>query len=290
MSRLCGCSDNGGYYFLFSSRSTRFIEPYQRLKSRYAISKPLRKGSRSPEQPINRISRDCRPLLRPDSPAYSSRQYCQWHCRGAEHRQKFPRRDSTQRLVYFFPLSIFFHFSFFFLFAFTVCRIPRGCKNHRGLRTPRSTHPLVQRYSTSRIELINRISREYWLPRIHKRDTPTHLFPLPPVHTWNRSQCVPYMVAVSFHISISICAYSSAHRLNWPFQKASESISREIALPPKEIPVSKRPSKRRRRVPSFSSYSNSLIVLFYFLNRRRNFRLWHFTRWASSASWRIWCN
>lgn len=116
MSRLCGCSDNGGYYFLFSSRSTRFIEPYQRLKSRYAISKPLRKGSRSPEQPINRISRDCRPLLRPDSPAYSSRQYCQWHCRGAEHRQKFPRRDSTQRLVYFFPLSIFFHFSFFFFF------------------------------------------------------------------------------------------------------------------------------------------------------------------------------
>lgn len=153
---------------------------------------------------------------------------------------------------------------------------------------PRSTHPLVQRYSTSRIELINRISREYWLPRIHKRDTPTHLFPLPPVHTWNRPRCVPYMVAVSFHISISICAYSGAHRLNWPFQKAGESISREIALPPKEIPVSKRPSKRRRRVPSFSSYSDSPIVPFYSLNRRWNFRLWHFTRSASSGSWWIW--
>lgn len=81
--------------------------------------------------------------------------------------QKFPRR-------YF--ASTNFSFRFFFLFLFSLSHIfhshfssrrKRGRKGHEGQRT-------TQRYSTSRIELINRISREYRLAR--EGDISTHMF------------------------------------------------------------------------------------------------------------------
>lgn len=138
---LYRCPSGGGYYFLFSPRSTRPLKKPppafygaipERLKSRYAISKPLRKGSRSLEQPINRISRDYPPLVTNRftsiffptvSPVILAKGV--YASRGKTAPSRF---DASK--PFFLSLSAFFFHSF--ISYFYRSRISRGCKGHIG--------------------------------------------------------------------------------------------------------------------------------------------------------------
>lgn len=152
----------GGYYFLYFSPSAihstvRETTPgvlwghTRDWSLRYAISKPPGKGSRSREQAINRISRDCRPLLHILANNIAN------DAIGTEGRGRWKRgKNFSSPLFDRPPTCHFFFVSFFFSlfsFAFFVSRTRRG-----GANVPRGTanngiRPL-------RIELINRISRE----------------------------------------------------------------------------------------------------------------------------------
>lgn len=146
--------------------------------------------------------------------------------------QKFPRR-------YF--ASTNFSFRFFFLFLFSLSHIfhshfssrrKKGRKGHEGQRT-------TQRYSTSRIELINRISREYRLAR--EGDISTHMF-------------VPsHMPSISIYISSPVLAGLS------PFQKVTLLV--ESSLPPDEIIPSPLEEAISMRPRSFSKRLSASTLL-----------------------------
>lgn len=219
----------GGYYFLYFSPSTihstvRETTPgvlwghTRDWSLRYAISKPSGKGSRSREQAINRISRDCRPLLHILANNIANDAIGR-EGEAVGERQKFllvPIRSSN----FSFPFRLFFpFFSFLFFHShFSFRGFEEGVPTcHEGQRIParNGIRPL-------RIELINRISRED-IDSSRRGDTFTHLFP-------------------SIHISISIFG-----RLNWP---SPISFLAEFSLLPtnERWPLSKRPSMR---LPTF---------------------------------------
>lgn len=223
----------GGYYFLYFSPSAihstvRETTPgvlwghTRDWSLRYAISKPSGKGSRSREQAINRISRDCRPLLHILANNIANDAIGRVG-EAVGERQKFllvPIRSSN----FSFPFRLFFPFFFFslFSFAFFVSRIRRGgCQC--ATRDSEQRIPARNGIRPLRIELINRISRED-IDSSRRGDTFTHLFP-------------------SIHISISIFG-----RLNWP---SPTSFLAEFSLLPtnERWPLSKRPSMR---LPTFS--------------------------------------
>lgn len=202
----------GGYYFLYFSPSTihstvRETTPgvlwghTRDWSLRYAISKPSGKGSRSREQAINRISRDCRPLLHILANNIANdaigREGRRWE-RGKNFSSSlFDRPTSHFLFVY---SSLFFLFSFFIrIFRFEDSK--RGCQ--RATRDSEQRIPARNGIRPLRIELINRISRED-IDSSRRGDTFTHLFP-------------------SIHISISIFG-----RLNWPSRKVTDFISRGI--------------------------------------------------------------
>lgn len=222
----------GGYYFLYFSPSTihstvRETTPgvlwghTRDWSLRYAISKPSGKGSRSREQAINRISRDCRPLLHILANNIANdaigREGRRWE-RGKNFSSSlFDRPTSHFLFVY---SSLFFLFSFFIrIFRFEDSK--RGCQ--RATRDSEQRIPARNGIRPLRIELINRISRED-IDSSRRGDTFTHLFP-------------------SIHISISIFG-----RLNWP---SPTSFLAEFSLLPtnERWPLSKRPSMR---LPTFS--------------------------------------
>lgn len=220
----------GGYYFLYFSPSAihstvRETTPgvlwghTRDWSLRYAISKPSGKGSRSREQAINRISRDCRPLLHILANNIANDAIGR-EGEAVGERQKFllvPIRSSN----FSFPFRLFFpFFSFLFFHShFSFRGFEEGVPTcHEGQRIParNGIRPL-------RIELINRISRED-IDSSRRGDTFTHLFP-------------------SIHISISIFG-----RLNWP---SPTSFLAEFSLLPtnERWPLSKRSSMR---LPTFS--------------------------------------
>lgn len=148
----------GGYYFLYFSPSTihstvRETTPgvlwghTRDWSLRYAISKPSGKGSRSREQAINRISRDCRPLLHILANNIANdaigREGRRWE-RGKNFSSSlFDRPTSHFLFVYSSLFSSFLFFHSHFSFRGFEEGVPT-C--HEGQRT---THPRAQRYSTS---------------------------------------------------------------------------------------------------------------------------------------------
>lgn len=214
----------GGYYFLYFSPSAihstvRETTPgvlwghTRDWSLRYAISKPSGKGSRSREQAINRISRDCRPLLHILANNIANDAIGR-EGEAVGERQKFllvPIRSSN----FSFP------FLSFFIRIFRFEDSKRGCQ--RATRDSEQRIPARNGIRPLRIELINRISRED-IDSSRRGDTFTHLFP-------------------SIHISISIFG-----RLNWP---SPTSFLAEFSLLPtnERWPLSKRPSMR---LPTFS--------------------------------------
>lgn len=191
----------GGYYFLYFSPSAihstvRETTPgvlwghTRDWSLRYAISKPPGKGSRSREQAINRISRDCRPLLHILANNIAN------DAIGTEGRGRWKRGKNFSSPLFDRPPTC----RFFFLFSFFI-RIFRFEDSKRGCK--RATRDSEQRYSTSQDRADQPdLEGGYRLPLAthHEGDTFTHLFPLLP----------------SIHISISI---SSAvwidHRLQF---------------------------------------------------------------------------